>query len=163
MSGGGHRAALVAVGAMRHLAAGGLLRNVRHVTSVSGGSVANALLGSAWRELRNESFRIEAFDELVTHPLLALVSDRSLARELAVRSWRSLLPTLSRTSLLADRLDTHLFDGARLEDLPEGCWFEINAANLTTGARFRFTRDLVGDYISGSAPTTGSGVRLGDC
>ena len=35
-----------------------------------------------------------------------------------------------------------------------------HATNLTTGERFAFERDVVGDYVLGLAPTAGTGVRV---
>ena len=49
-----------------------------------------------------------------------------------------------------------------MDALSPGTWFEINAANLTTGSRFRFTQDLIGDYISGSIPSVEYPVRVAD-
>ncbi|HZD03236.1 MAG TPA: patatin-like phospholipase family protein [Actinomycetes bacterium] len=36
----------------------------------------------------------------------------------------------------------------------------FNAANAATGARFRFDRDLLGDYVLGSAATATTGLRV---
>jgi predicted acylesterase/phospholipase RssA len=44
LSGGGFRATFAAVGVVRYLADSGLLGNLRHVSSVSGGSFANDML-----------------------------------------------------------------------------------------------------------------------
>jgi NTE family protein len=49
-----------------------------------------------------------------------------------------------------------------LEELPAGCRFVFNAANLTSGVRFGFERDLFGDYVIGRRTTAGSGLRLAD-
>ena len=76
--------------------------------------------------------------------------------------WQTISPRVSRSDLLAKRLDAALFDGTLLRDLPRGTWFEINAANLTTGTRFRFTQDLVGDYITGSTPSSGLETTVAD-
>lgn len=48
LSGGGFRATLAALGALRYLADVGLLCNVRLVSSVSGGSIANGMLATQW-------------------------------------------------------------------------------------------------------------------
>jgi NTE family protein len=48
-------------------------------------------------------------------------------------------------------MEEFFFMGARLIDLPErdALRVSINATNLWTGKRFRFSRDSVGDYFSG--------------
>ena len=57
---------------------------------------------------------------------------------------------------------TTLLGETLLREVPPGTWFEINAANLTTGTRFRFTQDLVGDYITGSTPSSQLKLRVAD-
>src|SRR5437660_7810223 len=52
LSGGGFRAALFHLGALRRLNELGLLSKMRTISSVSGGSVANGLLARLWRELK---------------------------------------------------------------------------------------------------------------
>ncbi|MEV8306589.1 hypothetical protein AB0P36_04310 [Streptomyces flavidovirens] len=67
---------------------------------------------------------------------------------------------MTRTELLAKRLDEWFFDGIEVKDLdPEVRWI-LNAANLTTGVRFTFERDVFGDYTTGLAPTSGTGLKL---
>ena len=63
----------------------------------------------------------------------------------------------NRTDVLARAFDDWLFDDVELEELDPGCRWIFNAANLTTGARFGFERDVVGDYVVGLAPTAGTG------
>ncbi|MCY4421880.1 MAG: patatin-like phospholipase family protein [Acidimicrobiaceae bacterium] len=162
LSGGGLRATLVGLGTLRLLADIGRLGDVRHLTSVSGGSIAAGLVALRWDQLRAHGFTRGAFDELVTVPLLRIVTRRSLQHDLIVRSWQVLGPWRSRTDLLAQRLSTTLFGHTRLDELPTGTWFEISAANLTAGTRFRFTQDLVGDYITGSKATKTLGLRVAD-
>lgn len=158
-SGGGFRATLPALGVVRLLADAGLLERVRYVSSVSGGSVANAVLARAWRKLRDEGFRSAAVDRWVIGPVVDRVSSRSLRRRLVRNVWRT-LGSRTRTDLLADAFDDWWLDGFELEDLdPEVRWI-INAGNVTTGVRFGFERDVVGDYVLGLAPTGGTGLRV---
>lgn len=160
LSGGGFRATLSGIGILRGLATAGRLADVRHASSVSGGSIANGLFANAWSKLKDSDFSIDVFDDEITNPALDLISDHSLAKELISGLWRTLLPGYNRTDLLAHLLDKHLFDGRKLEDLPEGCWFDFNTTNLTVAARYLFNRDLIGDYISGHVPTRGTGIKL---
>lgn len=156
LSGGGFRATLAAVGVLRFLADADLLRNVRLVSGVSGGSIATGILASQWSEARNQP----VFDTTVVGPALKGVAGSSFFAELVRQSWRAALPGRTRTTVLADRLDRRFFDGQLLEDLPRGCWFMFNATNVDEGVRFRFDADVVGDYVVGSVPTTGTRLRL---
>lgn len=158
-SGGGFRATLAALGVARFLADAGVLGDVRFVSSVSGGSIANGMLATRWRQLRSNGFSADALDRFVVDPLVESVSGSSLKGELIRNIWRAIGPR-TRTDVLARAFDRRFFDGARLEDLDDGCRFIINAANLVTGVRFAFERDVVGDYVVGLASTGGTGLRV---
>ena len=160
LSGGGFRASLAGLGTLRYLADADLLHRVRLISSVSGGSVLNGVFAQAYAELRRHQFAPEAFDELVLKPFLATVTDSSLTAQLVRNLWRAAPPGSSRATVLERCLDERFFGRMLLEELPTGCWFEFNAANVATAARFRFNRDLAGDYIIGSVSTSGSGLRL---
>lgn len=158
-SGGGFRATFAALGIIRYLADAQLLGNVRYVSSVSGGSVANGVLATNWADLREAGYSSAAVDDLVIAPITARVAAASLRTKVIRNVWRA-VGTRSRTDVLAWALDEWLFDGRRLEDLdPEVRWI-INAANLATGSRFAFERDVVGDYVNGLAPTHGTGLSV---
>jgi NTE family protein len=158
-SGGGFRATLAALGAIRCLADAGLLGSLRYAASVSGGSIANALLARHWPALRARGFSSEAVDEFLIDPLVSRISGDSLKWSLIGSAWRTLgKPT--RTDLLADRIDDWFLNGVLLEHLdPEVRWV-VSAANIVTGVRFGFERDVVGDYVAGLASTRGTGLRL---
>lgn len=158
-SGGGFRATLAALGVARAVADIGSLGDVRYLSSVSGGSVANGLIAVRWPELRSAGFSSSAFDELVIDPFIDRISRRSLKVSLLLGVWRT-LGRGTRTTLLAERFDDWFFDGRRLEQLdPQVRWI-VSAANLVTGTRFTFERDVVGDYSSGLLATAGTDVRL---
>ena len=156
LSGGGFRATFAGLGVVRFLADAGLLGDLRFVSSVSGGSVANGMMATRFPELRDRGFSGAAFDELVIEPLAKRVSARSLKSKLIRNIWRT-IGKRNRTDVLAWAFDDWLFDDVELEHLDPGCRWIFNAANLTTGARFGFERDVVGDYVVGLAPTAGSG------
>jgi len=158
-SGGGFRATLAALGVIRQLADAGCLQDVRFVSSVSGGSIANGVLACAWGELKDAGFSPEAVDALVVDPIVASVTGSSLKGELLRNAWRIVGPT-TRTDLLAQALDHRFFHARTLESLDDGCRFVINAANLMTGVRFAFERDVLGDYVVGLSPTAGTDVRV---
>jgi NTE family protein len=159
MSGGGFRATLPAAGVARLLADAGMLANVRYVSSVSGGSVANGYLAGRWPKLRDRGFTTAAFDEFVLDPLVRRISSRSLKFALVRGAWRT-IGSLTRTDLLARVLDDWYFDGLRLTQLDPGVRWIINAANQASGVRFAFERDVLGDYTIGLLPTAGTDVPL---
>jgi len=62
--------------------------------------------------------------------------------------------------LLARRLDQWFLHDKELEGLdPEVRWI-ISAANMITGVRFTFERDVLGDYTIGLTPTADSHLRV---
>ncbi len=159
MSGGGFRATLPALGVIRLLADAGLLERLRYVSSVSGGSVANAVLAKAWPEIRAGGYTAEAVDRLVIEPVIKKISSGSLKRKLITNVWKT-IGSKNRTGLLADAFDDWWLHGVELEHLdPEVRWI-INAGNVTTGVRFGFERDVVGDYVLGLVSTADTGLRV---
>lgn len=158
-SGGGFRATFAALGMARFIADAGLLSSVRFVSSVSGGSIANGLIARRWPELRASDFEPAALDRLVIDPAVERVSASSLKVALLANVWRTIGKT-TRTDVLAGEFEDRFFGDFRLEQLDRQVRFVINAANLVTGVRFTFERDVVGDYVVGLAPTAGTGLRL---
>ena len=159
MSGGGFRATVSAIGTVRLLASAGLLSSLRYLSSVSGGSVANGLVAVNWKALREQDYSARAVDKLIVAPLERRLTARSLTWSLVRGMWRTIGPR-TRTDLLARRLDEWFFGGCHLVDLdPEVRWI-INAANQTSGARFTFERDVLGDYTIGLIPTVDTGITV---
>jgi NTE family protein len=158
-SGGGFRATLAALGVLRFVADAGLLGRVRYVSSVSGGSLTNSLFAHHYDELEKSGFTADALDDLVVNPFVRKISTTSLSRTLLRNVWRTIGPK-TRTELLADTFDDWFFEGRKLEDLSAGCRFIINASSVTTGVRFAFEREIVGDWVMGRTHTEGTGLRL---
>jgi NTE family protein len=159
MSGGGFRAAVTAIGAVRLLASAGLLPSMRYLSSVSGGSVANGLVAVNWPRLRERDYSPCAVDDLVVRPLGRRLTGRSLTWSLVRGMWRTIGPA-TRTDLLARRFDEWFFGGRQLADLDSEVRWIVNAANQTSGVRFTFERDVVGDYTIGLVPTRETGITL---
>ena len=159
LSGGGFRATLAGLGALRLVADSGRLGDLRYLSSVSGGSITNAVTALAWPRLRDRGFTAAAFDELVIDPVVRQISRRSLKLALVRGLWRT-VGRSTRTDLLARRLDEWFLQDAELEHLDPGVRWIVSAANMISGVRFGFERDLVGDYTIGLCPTTGTGLRL---
>lgn len=159
LSGGGFRATFAGAGVVRYLADAGLLKNLRYSSSVSGGSVLNAMVATRWPAIRDGVYSAESFDRSVIDPLTERVTAGSLKGKLIRNAWRAAL-TKTRTDVLAWAFDDWFFDGFPLADLdPEVRWI-FNAANMTTGVRFGFERDVVGDYVTGLTPTEETGLPV---
>ena len=158
-SGGGFRATLAAVGVGRFLADAGLLGRVRYLSSVSGGSLANGLIACAWDDLTASRFSREAYDRLVASPLVDKISKESLTVTLVRNIWKTIGPS-TRTDLLAEYFDRWFLNGKRLEDLSPIVRWVFSAANVTTGVRFGFEREVIGDWVLGRIPTAGTGIRV---
>jgi len=161
LSGGGFRATLAAVGVLRFLADIDLLSRVRWVSSVSGGSIANGVFAAAYPALEERGFDTGAFVDLVERPIVDHVSRGSLTSKLFRNAWRTVGPA-TRTTVLARALDDWFFDKRKLAELSPVCRFIFNGANLTTGVRFGFERDVVGDYVIGNVSTGKRTFRLAE-
>lgn len=161
LSGGGFRAALFHLGALRRLNEVGLLSRMTTISSVSGGSVANGLLAKVWRDLVPKIDGVfENFETVYESRLRAfcahdirtgiLVSDR-----LNPLNWLSLAgDDHSATDFLSDTYQDELVGDLRMKDLAEikaagGPDFVFDASNLQTGVNFVFSGDRVGDYQIG--------------
>jgi NTE family protein len=134
MSGGGYRAALFHLGALRRLNELGILSQVDTFTSVSGGSIMAAQLAT-WltRAERKPGEPVAGFDEGVAEPMRAFAgkdvrTGAALAR-LHPRNW---LTPGAQSEALAEAYAQGPAPG-RLEDLPETPRFVFLASDM----RFR--------------------------
>ena len=149
-SGGGFRATFTALGIVRYLADADRLDDVRLVSSVSGGSVAAGLIAHAWPALRADGFSTAAVERHVIEPTRKRISESSLATSIALHAWKA-LGEETLTDVLVDRFTDWFFGDTTMADLDPGVRWVINGANLGTGTRFTFERDLIGDYVNGFA------------
>lgn len=162
LSGGGYRAMLFHLGALRRLLEEGILQRASRISSVSGGSITAAVLGLAWKRIRPDlaTSRVvpDSFVEHVEAPLRRLASTTV-----------DLVPSLlnaamigNAASRIARRYNATLFHGATLQDLPDdgapmtdpahGPRFMINATNLESGVLWRFSRKYMADWTVGLVP-----------
>ena len=152
LSGGGYRAMLFHLGALRRLNDAKLLARLNRLSSVSGGSITAAILGLRWGRLGWRDGVATNFDEFVLSPV------RELARHtIDVSSViEGFAPFTSVGRRVAHAYREHLFGDATLQSLPNssGPHFVICATNLESGVLFRFSRRYVADWRVGmiSAP-----------
>lgn len=151
LSGGGVRAAAFHAGVMRYLAEQGLLEDVVHVSSVSGGSL---FVGMVFR-LGNSSWpSSQAYLSDVLPRFRQAMTTQSLQWSALARlllnplNWRFLL---SRANVLAQAIKTLWDVKAPLSAIGSSPVWSINCTTGETGRRFRFKGVTMGDYELGYA------------
>ena len=151
LSGGGVRAAIFHLGVLRRLADEGLLENVSHISSVSGGSLAIAVVMS------ESEMEWPTSSDYLTHvfPRLQnvlttvdLFSLRAVGLRGLFRFNRRLLG--HRASIVADLLADRWGVRGDVKDLPESPVWWINTTSLLTGKNWRFARREMGDWQFGA-------------
>ncbi len=149
LSGGGLRATLFHLGVVRFLRDAGLLRDVTHIVSVSGGSILGAHLALNWERYNASAAEFEA----VASKILDFV--RLDARNYVARRIPFLAPvrllqrlplrgvshTFSETRLLERLYARHLYGDARVHQLPESPELHLLTTNVSEGGLCSFTRD----------------------
>jgi NTE family protein len=151
LSGGGFRATLFHLGAITRINEMGKLRSIGRVASVSGGSFAAGLLAKAWPYLEWDSGVATNLDEQFARPVLELTGRRLDAPYIAI----GLIPGVNPAHRFARLLDTDVFGGMRLADLPsdeDGPRFIFNASEMATGTLYRFSKPYMGSYRIGLVP-----------
>lgn len=149
LSGGGYRAALFHLGAVRRLHELGLLQSLRTVSSVSGGSVLAARLAQLpWasdapisphtfqRVLAEATYR-QAGRDIRTLPIL---------RRALPWNWRGPSAIYGVAALLDDYCG-----GLSVHELPEAPNFVFCATDLTHGTNWIFSRSKTGGHRAGYA------------
>jgi len=162
LSGGGFRATFFHAGVVRALIRIGLKNKIKLISSVSGASILNALLGLHFDKIHS----LTDYDILILNPLIRLTAQNPRGRILAslpgglLRSLSYFSPTLLQKGIalisgndsaakMASLLDSYLYQGKTLADLSSKIRIVINATNLNTGVRWRFEREDFGDYKTG--------------
>ena len=148
LSGGGFRATLYHLGLVRFMRDAGILRNVTHITSVSGGSIIAAHLALHWdRYTGSESDFDAAAGELLAFIGLD-VRNRIVRRfplGFSLRLPRRLVGLsnrkLRRTGLLEYHYEKYLYGDRSLFELPETPELHILATNLSEGRLCSFNRE----------------------
>jgi len=136
------------LGLVRFLRDAGLLSQVTHITSVSGGSVFAAHLVLNWDLYNGSSNDFEAAASKLLSFVRMDVRNRIARRVLLtvpLRWPRRLLGLsnrkLTRTGLLEHHYEKHLYGDTGLFELPESPQLHILATNLTEGCLCSFSRD----------------------
>lgn len=161
LSGGGFRASLFHLGALRRLNDAGLLSRLTAISSVSGGSITNGLLATKWPSLTPDSDgRFTNFAREVERPLLQFCGKNLRNHPLLFGrfnplKWKDLATRdYSVTNLLAERYEADLLGHAKMSLLRDiksggGPSFIFCATNMQTGVNWVFDDSRIGDYIAG--------------
>ena len=151
LSGGGVRAAAFHAGVLRYLAEQGLLEDVVHVSSVSGGSLFAGMVfrlaDYSWPT--SDIYLRDVFPRfrhtLTSHSLQYSALTRLLFNPL---NWRFIL---SRANVLAQTIEALWDVKAPLSIVGDSPVWSINGTTGETGRRFRFKGSTMGDYELGYA------------
>ena len=151
-SGGGYRAMVFHLGALIRLNEARILKKLKRISSVSGGSITAGVLGMKWNNLNFvEDFATNLQTEVIA-PVRKL-ADKTIDDGAVIGG--ILLPgTISER--IEKAYDEVLFQGKTLQDFPsdnEGPRFVLNSTNVQTGALFRFSKPFMADYLVGMVPT----------
>lgn len=149
LSGGGYRAMVFHVGALIRLNEVGLLRKIKRISSVSGGSITAGVLATSWSKLTFVNDVATNFGIFVDR--VRDMADTSVDAGAIIGG--ILLPG-SVSDRVAKAYDDVLFNGATLQSLPDDSQpgnpcFVFNATSIQTGALWRFSRNYMGDYRVG--------------
>jgi NTE family protein len=172
LSGGGYRAALFHLGALRRLNELGVLSRVSIVSSVSGGSILNGVLAARWDSLVPDSKAVfQNFDQQVGRPVREFCrtdirTNLIVGHRLDPRNWVVLAGSYFSVSgnTLAKSYEA-LFDGKLLRGLSDSSAttprFVFCATSVNTGACWHFhsgASGRMGDFYTGYAPTNNVSV-----
>jgi predicted acylesterase/phospholipase RssA len=148
LSGGGFRASLYHLGLVRFLRDAGILSQVSHITSVSGGSILAAHLVLNWDRYNGSRNEFDAAASEFLSFVRLDVRNRIVRRfplTLPLRWPRRLLGRsnrkLTRTGLLEFHYQKYLYGDTSLFELPEKPQLHILATNLSEGCLCSFHRD----------------------
>ncbi len=170
LSGGGLRATLFHLGVVRFLRDAGLLREVTHIVSVSGGSILGAHLALNWGRYNGSE---ADFDAAASKIISFVQSDarNQIARRMPFLvpmrflrrlALRGLSRTVTPTGLLEKLYAKHLYGDARVHQLPETPELHLLTTNMSEGGLCSFTRGglIMQHRISGGTKVTILPARL---
>lgn len=154
------RALVFHLGVIRRLASDRMLESVEVLSTVSGGSLAIALIlgrGGQWPASREYEAIFREIQELVTAKSLQLRSLRRLLGLLLVEP----SVVFNRARAVSEALRRDFGVTLELLDLPQLPQWILNATCYESGKNWRFSRSEIGDYIIGRIPTP-SGFSVAD-
>ncbi|HUI85038.1 MAG TPA: patatin-like phospholipase family protein [Candidatus Binatia bacterium] len=149
LSGGGFRATLFHLGAIRRLNEFGITPRLTTISSVSGGSILNGFLAS--RLDPPLSSGVADYKTSVSAPMRQFCS-------LDIRRWLgvdALIPGTHNSTGLAKAYNEHLTMGKKLSEMAAAPHHVFCSTDLVYGVNWMFKRAQCGDYQAGFMPTPG--------
>jgi predicted acylesterase/phospholipase RssA len=147
LSGGGFRASLYHLGLVRFLRDAGILSQVTHITSVSGGSILAAHLVLNWERYNGSPAEFDMAASEILSVVQLDVRNRITRRfplNIPVGWVRKLMGLsnrkLTRTGLLEYAYEKHLYGDTSLFELPVAPQLHLLTTNLSEGCLCSFTR-----------------------
>jgi NTE family protein len=147
LSGGGFRATLFHLGALRRLNETGVLAKLDTISSVSGGSIMAAMLATRAPWPVTAPIPTDVWDRDIAQPVRRFASRNLRTRALLSRLLRPLNSSAGVRALLAGYAAP--LSSTKLSALPERPRFVFCATDLCYGVNFVFERARVGDYRLG--------------
>lgn len=155
LSGGGYRAALFHLGALRRLNELGVLSTVETISSVSGGSVFNGHLADTVRPWPEDGSVIPDWDRRIAEPMRAFtrrnIRTRAVLRRLLPWNWRDSSAPVEELARQYRRLNRR-----QMADLLDRPRFIFCATDVTFGVNWvfdsggtAFPGGRIGDYQAG--------------
>jgi len=140
LSGGGHRAAVFHLGVLSFLAEQGLLENVKHLSTVSGGSVIMGLIYkiNAYKFPDSQTYLNEVLPKLRPY-----FTDYSLQGSTILNMLKK-LTFINRNSILSYTLKRDWEIDANMQDIADTPVWSINATVLETGKSWRIEKQKMG-------------------
>ncbi len=150
ISGGGFRATLFHLGAIRRLNELGVLNKLTTLSSVSGGSILNGFLASQLGgSIANG---VADYDKQVSQPIRDFCS-HDIRGWLGVESIFNIIPGVDNSAGLAKQYEQHLTHGALLRNMPDKPVHVLCSTDLAYGVNWMFKKKQCGDWQAGFQDT----------
>jgi len=154
-SGGGMRAAAFSYGALEELARTNVAVDGRHVRLLDEVDVISSISGGSFTAAYYALNHDRIFDDFETRFLRQNIQRKLLWQFCYPWNWvRLASPYFSRSDLVADYYNRHIFDGKTFGDLIRGRgrpFLTMTATDMSSGGRFIFTQeefDMLGSDLS---------------
>ncbi|ULL13441.1 patatin-like phospholipase family protein [Paenibacillus sp. H1-7] len=154
LSGGGFRATLFHLGVIRRLIFLNVFNEIERINSVSGGSIAAAMV---MQELTKSSFSsIEDFDHRVIKPVVNFIQKSPRGNIYTI------IPLRKDPLKFAKVLDEELFQGLSFNKLAKSPQWVCYATSLNSAYSWKFSQDEIGDSSIGhTQPTQDDRISIG--
>lgn len=153
LSGGGVRAMVFHLGALKYYAEQGCFESIKELSTVSGGSL---LVGLIYKnnnyEWPSSKYFLDTIYENIRSTLCHCdIQRNALISLLKPSNWRFMF---SRANVLAYVIESSWGIKVKLSDIHQFPIWSINGTTAETGRRFRFKQDTFGDYKIGYAQSS---------